>query len=45
MTAELADLLDRTPDGTRVLESLGWLGEAIEEVRAGRARASRQGVR
>jgi DNA-binding MarR family transcriptional regulator len=37
MLARLEDLVDRTPDGTRVLESLGRLGAALDEVAAERA--------
>jgi DNA-binding MarR family transcriptional regulator len=37
MIGRIDDLLGRTPDGARVLESLGQLGEALDEVAAERA--------
>lgn len=30
MISRLSDLCDRTPDGERLLESLGWLGSAMD---------------
>jgi predicted DNA-binding transcriptional regulator AlpA len=32
MTKRLTDLCARTPDSDRLLESLGWIGAAIDEV-------------
>ena len=47
MLERIEDLADRTPDGARVLESLGQLGEALDEVAAERAagRAAKRGRR
>ncbi|NMH97855.1 winged helix-turn-helix transcriptional regulator [Pseudonocardia sp. K10HN5] len=42
MVARIEDLCTRTPDGARVLESLRWLGAAIDEKHAER-RAAREG--
>jgi DNA-binding MarR family transcriptional regulator len=36
MRARLRDLAGRTPDGDRMLESLAWLGQAIDEWRSER---------
>jgi DNA-binding MarR family transcriptional regulator len=41
MIARITGLLDRTPDGDRVVESLVWLGAAIDEAAAERAAARR----
>jgi DNA-binding MarR family transcriptional regulator len=37
MIGRVDDLLDRTPDGGQIVESLGQLGEALDEVAAERA--------
>jgi DNA-binding MarR family transcriptional regulator len=37
MIGRIDDLLDRTPDADRVVESLGQLGEALDQVAAERA--------
>lgn len=44
MIARITELCERTPDGARVLESLAWLGEALDETypqRQARRRAAR----
>jgi DNA-binding MarR family transcriptional regulator len=43
MRGRLRDLAGRTPDGDRLLESLVWLGQAIDEWRSER-RAQKTGV-
>jgi DNA-binding MarR family transcriptional regulator len=45
MVERIDEFLDRTPDAARVVESLGQLGEAIDEVAAERAaqRAAKRG--
>jgi DNA-binding MarR family transcriptional regulator len=43
MTARLDELCARTPDGGRLLESLGWLGAAIDAAAADRLPATRDG--
>ena len=43
MTERIRDLCRRTPDGDRLLESLVWLGQAIDEWRSER-RAQKTGV-
>jgi len=42
MINRIDDLCDRTPDGRQLLESLVWLGRAIDETQAQRA-SERQG--
>jgi len=39
MTARIADLAARTPDAARLLEALGWLNDAVDEVYAERRTA------
>jgi hypothetical protein len=41
MLLRLADLAARTPDGDRLIESLVWLGDAIDEAMAEKHRAGR----
>lgn len=41
MTDRVLDLCHRTPDGSQVLRSLGWLGAAIDEATAERHAAER----
>jgi DNA-binding MarR family transcriptional regulator len=36
MVARVAELCARTPDEARVLDALGWLGDALEETHAQR---------
>jgi DNA-binding MarR family transcriptional regulator len=47
MIGRIDDLLGRTPDAARIVESLGQLGEALDEVAAERAaqRAVKRGAR
>ncbi len=40
MVRQIDDLCARTPDGGQLLESLGWLGAAIDDVVADRHRAN-----
>lgn len=39
MTARIADLAARTPDAARMLEALGWLNDAVDQVYAERRAA------
>jgi DNA-binding MarR family transcriptional regulator len=39
MTDRITDLCDRTPDGAQLLQSLGQLGQAVDEFMAERAEA------
>ena len=41
MVERIDDLGDRTPDGEQLLDSLVWLGAAIDEVAAERRRQGR----
>jgi predicted DNA-binding transcriptional regulator AlpA len=43
MIRRIDDLCARTPDGRQLMESLAWLGAAIDEVQAQRA-ADRRGL-
>jgi DNA-binding MarR family transcriptional regulator len=43
MIERIDNLTDRTPDGARVIESLGQLGEALDEVAAERAARRAEG--
>jgi DNA-binding MarR family transcriptional regulator len=43
MIRRMEDLSARTPDGEQLMESLAWLGEAIDEMQAERA-AERRGT-
>jgi DNA-binding MarR family transcriptional regulator len=43
--AELAELCERTPDGAQVLQSLTWLGAAIDELVAERAAGGQRAAR
>jgi DNA-binding MarR family transcriptional regulator len=43
MIERIDNLADRTPDGARVIESLGRLGEALDQVAAERAAARAEG--
>jgi hypothetical protein len=43
MIRRIDDLCARTPDGARLVESLVWLGAAIDAARAERAAASPEG--
>lgn len=45
MLRRLADLAARTPDGDRLIESLVWLGDAIDEAAAERDATRRGGGR
>jgi DNA-binding MarR family transcriptional regulator len=42
MVRRIDDLCDRTPDGAQLMESLVWLGAAIDQIQAQRA-AERRG--
>jgi hypothetical protein len=45
MIRRIDDLCARTPDGARLVQSLVWLGAAIDETRAERTANEREGGR
>jgi DNA-binding MarR family transcriptional regulator len=42
MAAQLGELCERTPDGPRAIETLSWLGDAIEDAMVARAAQTAQ---